>query len=178
MLDRKFFRGISTELVERYRKHIFEDAKDVYGKKFKGYSNYGSKWVTMNVKKEHKKNAPKTGYSYSQAKKGKLFKRQYDRFANTTAPVLSGDLLRDFGDTTPKTFDKPTSGMRFGWSIYGSRVEHLRKKGRVLTAKSQPIPNKVDKYLRDEAAKYIFEGLKKEFGDTKIIKLNIGKKKK
>ena len=32
MLDRKFFRGISTELVERYRKHIFEDAKDVYGK--------------------------------------------------------------------------------------------------------------------------------------------------
>ena len=155
MLDRKFFRGVKAELVERYRKHIFAAAKDVYGKRFKGYKK-----------------------SYGEKKRAKKFKRQWEKFANTTAPVLSGDLLRDFGDTAPETFDKPTSGMRFGWSIYGSRVEHLRKKGRVLTAKAQPIPNKVDKYLRDEAAKYIFEGLKKEFGDSKTIRLNIGKKKK
>ena len=68
--------------------------------------------------------------------------------------------------------------MEFGWSIFGARVEHLRDMGRVLTSKDTPIPKGVDRYLRKEAAKYIFKGLKKEFGNNKIIKLNIGKRKK
>ena len=50
--------------------------------------------------------------------------------------------------------------------------------GRVLTSKDTPIPKGVDRYLRKETAKYIFKGLKKEFGDNKIIKLNIGRRKK
>ena len=176
MLDRNFFSSIGKEVVEKYRRHIFKGAKDVKGRKFKGYSNFGSKWVTMNVKKEHKKNAPKTGYSYSQAKKGKLFKRQYDKYSNTTAPVLSGDLLRDFGDTAPETFDKPTSGMRFGWSIYGARVEHLRKMGRVLTHKTQPLPKGIERYISKEANKYIGKGIKKRFGNNKTRIHKIGKK--
>ena len=78
IFDKKFFDDTGKQIVEKYRRHIFLGAKDVYGRKFEGYSNFGSKWVTMNVKEQHKKGAPKEGYSYSQAKKGKLFKRQYE----------------------------------------------------------------------------------------------------
>ena len=56
MLDSKFWYRVGPNVRNRYRTHIFDKAKDVYGKSFKGYSNIGSKWVTMNVKKEHKKN--------------------------------------------------------------------------------------------------------------------------
>ena len=69
MLDLTFFLKVGPKVVERYRNHIFNKAKDVFGKPFKGYSTYGSKWVTMNVKKSFRQSAPKEGYSYSQAKK-------------------------------------------------------------------------------------------------------------
>ncbi len=54
MLDLKFFLDEGPEIVAMYRTHIFTKAKDVYGKTFEGYSTRGSKWVTMNVKKQFK----------------------------------------------------------------------------------------------------------------------------
>ena len=42
MLDATFFRRIGPNVRDRYRKHIFQDAKDVFGKPFKAYtSKYG-----------------------------------------------------------------------------------------------------------------------------------------
>ena len=152
MLDKKFFDSIDSEVVEKYRRHIFVGAKDVKGRKFKGYSKL-----------------------YGEKKRAKAFKVQWDKYANSKAPVLTGGLLKDFNRTGVKT---SSTSMEFGWSIFGARVEHLRDMGRVLTSKDTPIPKGVDRYLRKEAAKYIFKGLKKEFGNNKIIKLNIGKRKK
>ena len=163
MLDLQFFIKIGANVRDRYREHIFgsdasaeyiKPARDIYGKKFKGYSTYGSKWVTMSVKKEHKKNAPEKGYSYKQAKEGDKFKRQASSFKNSTNPVLTTDLLRDYGMIgSPKS-----TGFTIGWSSLGERVEHLRKMGRVLTKKSKPLPDKVFKYLTTEAHKYIKKG--------------------
>tara|TARA_R110002020_G_scaffold60133_3_gene163243 strand:- start:726 stop:1262 length:537 start_codon:yes stop_codon:yes gene_type:complete len=162
MLDAKFFIRIGAKVRDRYREHIFgsdqslnyiKPAKDINGKKFKGYSTNGSKWVTINVNKSFKKNAPKEGYSYKKAKEGDMFKRQSSSFKDSTNPVLSGDLLRDY--SLIKTM---SNGFQIGWTTFGARVEHLRKMGRVLTTSAKPLPDKVFKYLTTEANKYIKKG--------------------
>ena len=168
MLDLTFFLKVGPKVVERYRDHIFNKAKDVFGKPFKGYSTYGSKWVTMNVKKSFRQSAPKEGYSYSQAKKGKMLKRQDQAFANKNSPVASGDLYRDFGMIGSAT----STGFKFGWNTFGARVQHLKDMKRVLTTKQQPMPEKVIKYLSKESHGYI----KKKLGKNKTTIHKIGKK--
>ena len=39
MLTSKFFLGLSGSVREKLKKHIFKDAKDVYGRKYRGYSD-------------------------------------------------------------------------------------------------------------------------------------------
>ena len=148
MLDKKFLKSIESEVVERYRKHIFIGAKDVNGRKFKNYSKV-----------------------YGERKRADSFKRQASKFANTKAPVLTGDLLKDYGHI--KTTDNFLS---FGFSIYGSRVEHLRRMGRVLTSKDKPMPLGIVRYVSKEASKYISKGIKKKFGNNKTRIHKIGKK--
>ncbi len=157
MLDKTFFTRVGPNTRDRYRRHIFDDAKDVKGKKFKGYSTYGSKWVTMNVKKSFRQSAPKEGYSYSQAKKGKMFPRQDDKYANTTAPVLSGDLYKDFGSIMRIS----STGFEFGWAAQGAKIKWLKDMGRVLSASNQPLPDKVIQYLSKESRLYINKKLPK-----------------
>ena len=67
LLNKKFFRELAPNVVNMYRKHTFDKAKDINDTKFKKYSK----------------------------KYGEL-KRQSTAFAKTTAPVASGDLYRDF----------------------------------------------------------------------------------
>ena len=44
MLDKKFFRELSFKIRKRFDREIFLDAKDVHGRKFKGYSTeYGER---------------------------------------------------------------------------------------------------------------------------------------
>ena len=82
MLDNKFFRKISADVVMNYRKHIFDPAgggskaKQVDGKSYPSYSpNY--KKSTGNLKVNGKP--------------------QHKKFKSSKAPVLTGDLLRDYG---------------------------------------------------------------------------------
>lgn len=167
MLDRKFFTKVGANARDRYREHIFGKAKDVYGKKFKGYSTYGSKWVTMNVKKEHKKNAPKGGYSYRDAKQKDLLFRQDSDSAKTTAPFLSGDFLEDFS-----LIKVSSTGFQLGWSIFGARVKHLADKGRYVTTTKQPLPEPVIKYIMKEAKRHI---KKHKLMKSKTTRYKIGK---
>ena len=150
MLDAKFFFRVGPKVRDRYREHIFIKAKDVYGKPFKGYSTYGSKWVTMNVKKSFKQSAPKKGYSYNEAKKGKMFPFQSDEYANSNAPVLTSALLTDYS-----LIRTSSGGFQIGWNKEGAKVNHLAKMGRVLTADNQPLPDKVIRYLSKEAGLYM-----------------------
>ncbi len=144
MLDKMFFIKIGPNVRDRYRKHIFQDAKDVFGKPFKAYTS-----------------------KYGQNKRANKFKRQASQYANSNAPVLTSDLLRDY--SLIKTM---TNGFQIGWTTLGARVEALKKMGRVLTTKSQPMPDDVISYLSKEAHGYI----KKKLGPNKTTTYKIGRK--
>ena len=133
MLDAKFFLRVGPNTRDRYRKHIFQDAKDVYGKPFKGYSK-----------------------EYGSAKRANKFKRQSSQYSNSLAPVLTSDLLRDFS-----LIRTSSGGFQLGWTTFGARVQSLKKMGRVLSDTNQPLPDSVIQYLSKEARLYINKKLPK-----------------
>ena len=147
MLDFKFFQKINAEVIRRYRKHIFDPAgggkkaKDVYGKPYKAYST-----------------------KYSFGKKTGQLKRQDEKFKDSKAPVLTGDLYKDF-----QLIKLGKSGFTFGNIARQSTVKFLAKMGRVIMAENKPIPDSVGKYIHRQADLYI----KKELGKITKGKKNI-----
>ena len=135
MLDFKFFSKVGVEVVNKYRKHIFDNGKDINGKPFKSYSE-----------------------EYGQNKRAGKFKRQANAFSNTTSPVLTGDLFRDF-----KLIKTSKGGFRFGTVSHGGKVEWLNKVGRYLYTGIKVLPSAVSKYFEKEAKKYTERKLKKKF---------------
>ena len=142
MIDKKFFK-IGANVVAKFREHTFTKALDIDGNKFKGYSP-----------------------EYGAAKRGNKLKRQATEFANSTAPVLSSDLLRDW-----KLRKVTNKGFSFGTVAFGDRVKHLAKRGRVISKESKALPDKVEKFLMREADKYV----KRKLGKTKGGTFNIGR---
>ena len=147
MLDSKFFRKISADVVMKYRKHTFDPAgggkgaKDVFGKPFKAYKSSYKK-STGNIK------------------------RQSLKFANSKAPVLTGDLLRDYG------FQKfLPNGFSFGFKTEGAKVKRLAELGRVIASEKHPIPKSVEKFINKQADKYVENKLGKIKGGN--IDINI-----
>ena len=138
MLDAKFFLELSKKVVPMFRKHTFMDALDVKGKKFKNYS---------------------TDYGIAK-RSGKLF-RQATEFKNTTAPVLSSDLLRDY-----KLQGTSSSGFKFGFATQGGKVDNLAKMGRIISTEAKPIPDKIAKFIMSEADKYVDKKFSKIKGRT------------
>ena len=147
MLDSTFFRKIGPNVRDRYREHIFKDAKDVWGTKFKFYKE-----------------------PYKTRKRSGKLKRQATQYANTTAPVLTSDLLRDY--SLIKTMD---SGFQIGWVTQGAKIKWLKDNGRFLTLRNKPLPTGVLSYLLKEASKYIGKGMQKKFGKNKTTIHKIGK---
>ena len=143
MLDAKFFLKVGPNVRDRYRDHIFKKAKDVFGKSFKGYSK-----------------------EYGIAKRANKFKRQARSYSNSTAPVLTSDLLRDFS-----LIRTSSGGFQLGWTTFGARVSQLAKRGRVLTTSSQPLPKAELRFLEVESDKYIKKGL----GPNKTTRHKVGK---
>ena len=98
----------------------------------------------ITIKEPNKKDAPKEGYSYAQAKQGNMFPTQS---STGVRPVLTGSLERDF-EATPI---KPNhNGFQIGFSTYGNVVEGLRKrfgKKGTITSKDRPMPIAVLKYV-------------------------------
>jgi hypothetical protein len=139
MFNKKFFNNLGKKTRDRYRNHIFNDAKDVFGTKFKGYST-----------------------EYGIRKRSGGMKRQASRFAKTTAPILTSDLMRDF--TLVKAME---DGFQIGWLVFGARINHLAKMGRVLTSKIQPLPQNVIEFIDEEIHKEIGKEIKKQTGGKK-----------
>ena len=134
MLDKKFFIKVGANTRDKYRKHIFAKARDVYGKAFKGYtSEYGKK------------------------KRANKFKEQHGRSLNTNAPILTGALLNDFGSH----FKVSNTGFELGWAAQGAKIKWLKDMGRVLSTSNQPLPEKVIQYLSKESRLYINKKLPK-----------------
>ena len=149
MLDSRFFRKINAEVIMRYRKHIFDPAgggkgaKDVYGKPYKVYENM------------------ENPYSYGNRKKSGRLKRQDAKFSNSNAPVLRGDLYKDF-----QLIKLGRSGFTFGNLARQSTVKFLSKMGRVIMAENKALPTKVGNYIMKEADKYVKNKLSKIKGGT------------
>ena len=133
MLDTKFFIRVGANVRDKYRKHIFAKARDVYGKSFKGYSK-----------------------EYGDAKRANKFKGQSGRSLNTNAPILTGALLNDF--TLIKTM---SNGFQLGWAAQGAKIKWLKKLGRVLTEPNQPLPKGIIQYISSEVRPYINKKLPK-----------------
>ena len=151
MLDLSFFLKVGPNARDRYRTHIFEDAKDVYGKTFKGYTSTPA------------------SRKYGELKRANTFKRQAATYANTTAPVLTTDLLRDFS-----LIRTSNDGFQLGWVSFGARVESLAKKKRFLSTDRQPLPKGVIDYMMKQAKPYTDKKLKRIMPKSKTIR--IGKK--
>ena len=141
MLDRKFFFELSKDVVPMFRKHTFMDALDVKGKKFKGYSE-----------------------KYKESKRsGRMF-RQATEFKDSTAPILTSDLLRDW-----KLQGTSATGFSFGTATQGGKIANLAKLGRIISTDSNPLPKKIEKFIMNQATKYV----KKRLGKIKGRTINI-----
>tara|TARA_R100001463_G_scaffold28889_2_gene66017 strand:- start:7859 stop:8410 length:552 start_codon:yes stop_codon:yes gene_type:complete len=145
LFDKTAFRHFETVVSDEYRKVTFSKSNPRMSndEKFPEYSNFKSKWVTMNVKDKFKKNAPKKGYSYKEAKEGDMLRKQNSGYVNSTAPVVSGDLMLD----TKSDFNVREQAIYIGWTSHANKLEWLRKKERFLTSKSHPINPRVIKKL-------------------------------
>ena len=165
MLDRKFFRSLSNAIRKDYVNHIFNKGKDVYGRKFKGYSTNKTKWASILARKNERKKIPKEGLSYGQAKRMGILQRQESAFANKTSPVLTGD-FRD--DAKPSSTAASAS---VKWASLGSRVEHLAKMGRKVTDDRQPFPKNIIQMID----KRVDREIKKQFPKNKKVVIKIQK---
>ena len=113
--------NLSFKIRKRFDKEIFLDAKDVHGKKFKGYSD-----------------------KYGERKRSNKFKNQSSAFSNSTAPVLTGDFR---GDVKPH-FTKNEGGIRM--AAHGSRVNHLAKMDREVTSNKQVFSKGIIKMIMSD----------------------------
>jgi len=146
LFGQSFWFMFGAKIKDMYRKHIYNaaDPRDVYNQPFKKYSS---------------------GYS-SQKKKGML-RRQDKTYSNTTAPVLSGDLMLD----TQHSVDAKNNVIYIGWTAHASKLDWLKKNGRVLTSRDKPMPDPVMNQIMPEFNKE----LKKVMPDG-IQTIKIGKK--
>ena len=88
-------------------------------------------------------------------------KPQDKKFKNSKAPVLTGDLYKDYG------FQKYIpNGFSLGFKTEGAKVKRLAELGRVLSSESTPIPKSVQKFILLEANKYVVRELGKIKGGT------------
>ena len=145
MLDKKFFLKEGPNTRDRYRDHIFREAKDIKGNKFKTYKSK----------------------TYQDRKSAGKFKRQ-DRGFPLTAPVLTGDLLRDYS-----LVKVSNNGFQIGWTAQGAKVEWLKDNDRILTTSKQPLPENILKNLFSKANLYIKNKTKKAI-PNKVVRHKIG----
>ena len=143
LFNKDFWNKFGRVATNAYIGYIFDktNPRMANGKSFPNYSTYGSKWVTMNVKKKFKKDAPKKGYSYKEAKQGDMLNRLNSGYANSKAPYVSGDLFRD----TKHSVDAKNNAIYIGWDSEANKVKWLRdmQPERVLTSKAHPFPKKI-----------------------------------
>ncbi len=149
MLDKKFWLQIGKRVVTRYRSWIFDDAgggknaKDVHGDPFPPYKR-----------------------QYSRKKTTGRLKRQVAKHRNSTSPVLTGDLMRDF-----KLRKTTEEGFTFGTTSWGAKVKSLDRNDRTISSKDKPIPDDIRDFIMEEATEYVN---KNRLIPNKKVKINIG----
>ena len=156
MLDKEFFNELGKDVRDMYRKLIFDPAgggakaKDVYGKDYKDYSS-----------------------GYREAKRsgtlvGEDGTPQHKKFKNSTAPVLTGQLMNSFD-----TMKASNKGFGFGTITQRGKVKKLANMGRVVFANEKPVPDEVAEFIMKEMTKDVKGAFKKIRKKIKRKKINI-----
>ena len=89
---------------------------------------------------------PKYSKVYKERKRGGKISRSRGEYANSTAPVLTGDLALD----TDASYSVSKNAIYIGWTSHADKVDWLRnmKPARILTSRSHPInPKILDKIM-------------------------------
>ena len=131
MLSNTFFMKLGARVRDKFRKHIFEDAIDVKGSKFKGYKE-----------------------PYKSLKRSNKIRRQDARSASTNAPFVTGDLRNDFS-----LIKFSNRGFQVGFSSRGAVVAGLIKRGRPITLPEQAFPAPINEFMSRKVHKAIYKKL-------------------
>lgn len=139
IVDRRFFNALGKRVVRKYKDHIWTDQEDVYNRKFKAYSK-----------------------SYRDLKRSGKIKRQSSSSRSSRAPFLSGDFKNDF-----TLFGANDGGFQMGWRGHGGKVKWLKDMGRVVTARNQPMPKRIQEFI----LKRFHEKVEDHFPDREVIRI-------
>ena len=150
LFSAEFLRDLAEKAKNEYKKITFDKSspKMADGKPFPPYSTKGSDvgFRTINGKKVFID-------SYANRKKSGKIPRSRGEYANSTAPVLTGDLALD----TTAGHSVSKSAIYIGWTSHANKIDWLRdmKPTRILTSKSHPInPKILDKIMPEFNKEY------------------------
>ena len=147
MIDKGFYRKYAQDIVNEYRKLIFDiagagkGAKNVYGNSYPSFGEYSE--------------------AYREAKAGRTLPKRSAKFSNSNAPVLTEALSQDF-----QGHDLLSDGFRFGTQTRGAVVKNLDRLKRTISSTKQLIPKKLEDFIMDLADKYSKKELGKIKGET------------
>ena len=125
LFDKKFWDTFEAVAVNEYRKIIFDKS---------------------NPRMSNDKPFPAYSKGYEKAKATGDLRLQDRSYANSKAPILSGNLMLD----TKSSADPKTFSVFIGWSSHAYKVDHLRDNGRILTDNNNPYPDSAMKKLLPE----------------------------
>ena len=150
LFSAEFLRDLAEKAKNEYKKITFDKSspKMADGKPFPPYSTKGSDvgFRTINGKKVFID-------SYANIKKSGKISRSRGEYANSTAPVLTGDLSLD----TDASYSVSKKAIYIGWTSHADKVDWLRnmKPARILTSRSHPInPKILDKIMPEFNKEY------------------------
>ena len=147
LFDKTAFRYFETVVSNEYRKVTFDKS---------------------NPKMSNDEKFPKYSKPYEIRKRNNKIKRQNSSYANSTAPLATGDLMID----TKSDFNVKEQAIYIGWSAHANKVKWLRDNGRFLTSHTHPINPRVIKKLMPS-----FNRELKRIMPKGTHTINIGKKK-
>ncbi len=147
LLGKKFWLKNGPLWVNEVREQLFIKGLDVYGKPYPPYSK---------------------GYKESKST-GKL-PRQAEQYKDKNVPILTSDLMRSF-----KLHKAHNKGFLTGFDAWSGKIKDLAKRGRVLTTKKQPLPQKTIDDIVKVSSRWIKKGLNKEYNKKTKIPIKTGK---
>ena len=120
LFNKDFWNHFGSVAVNAYRDYIFDKSNPRMSND-RPFPNYSDK--------------------YKKQKATGNIKLQNQSFANSKAPLLTGDLMRNTNHST----DAKNNAIYIGWNAEASKVKWLRDMSpeRILTSKAHPFPKKI-----------------------------------
>ena len=120
LFNKDFWNHFGSVAVNAYRDYIFDKSNPRMSND-RPFPNYSDK--------------------YKKQKATGNIKLQNQSFANSKAPLLTGDLMRNTNHST----DAKNNAIYIGWNAEANKVKWLREmdRPRILTSKAHPFPKKI-----------------------------------